>query len=193
MFKKVFLYIFILFTSISCKKIIDTTASFGKDEVKVEDFLTIKVNEEYSLGTPDYMKEMKTLHDEASFEYANIYKETYAIVIDESKQEFVDTFKELDIYNDEMSVLENYSDYQIKSLIESIENATHKNIEINIKNISSKHYELHGKIDGLNIGYLIGFIEGNEKMFMIMTWTLDSRFNKYENTFKMIQKSFKFI
>ncbi|MDG1246161.1 MAG: hypothetical protein P8P28_00860 [Polaribacter sp.] len=52
---------------------------------------------------------------------------------------------------------------------------------------------MHGIIDGIEIGYLLGFIESNQKMYMVMTWTLKERYQKYENTMKTIQKSFTLI
>jgi hypothetical protein len=191
--KKVLLALILILSLSACDKIIKEMAASGKEELTIENLKIINVNEEYSLAIPTYMKEMKSLHDEASLEYANVYKETYIVVIDEGKKEFVALFKELDIYDEKLSPLDNYADFQVKSLIESIEKTSDNSVDIKIKSISSKYHELHGKIDGVKIGYLLGFVESDNKMFMIMTWTLDSRYNKYENTFKTIQKSFKLI
>lgn len=80
------LLIYILFSIISCKKVIDSASSLSNDNIKVEDLKTITVNKEYSISVPEYMKEMNSLHDDASFKYANVFKETYTIVIDEGKK-----------------------------------------------------------------------------------------------------------
>lgn len=183
----------ILFSILSCKKIIDSTSSLSKDNIKVEDLKTIIVNKEYSISVPEYMKEMKSLHDDASFEYANVFKETYTIVIDEGKKEVEDYFRSIELYDDELTPLENYSNFQISSLKESIENPIITKQNIKVANISSKYYEIHGKVDNFEIGYLIGFVEGKDKMYMVMCWSLDARYKKYENTFKLIQSTFKFI
>ncbi|MCI2228435.1 hypothetical protein MC378_04590 [Polaribacter sp. MSW13] len=191
--KSIVLILFTVLSFSSCKKIIESASSVGKDNINVEDLKAVHVNNEYSLSVPDYMTELKSLHDEASFEYANIFKETYTVVLDESKQEFIDTFKEIEMYNDSISALDNYTNIQLQSFQENITDLKVKPLDNKIKNLDSKQYEFHGKVDDLEIAYLIGFIEGKDKMFMIMSWTMDNRYNKYKDTFKLIQGSFKFL
>ena len=41
-------------------------------------------------------------------------KEAYTIVIDEPKDEFVDLFKELNSYDENLSLIENYRDIQLQ-------------------------------------------------------------------------------
>ena len=189
--KQLILILSICLSITSCDKILDKASSLSKENIKVEDLKVIRVNDNYSISAPDYMTEMKSLHDEASFRYANIYKETYTIVIDEDKQEFIDTFKEIEIYNDSLTPLENYSDYQIKSIQESIEGSKINEVDFKIKNYPSKQYEFSGKVEGINIAYLIGFVESDDTMYMMMSWTIDNRYKKYKNTFKLIQNSIK--
>jgi hypothetical protein len=189
--KKSILLLVILFSVTSCKKIIESAASFGKEDIKVEDLKAINVLDDYAISVPDYMTEMKSLNEDASFQYANIYKETYTIVIDEDKQEFIKAFKDIEIYNDSLTAIENYSDYQIKSLQESISTEEVKELDFKIKKFPSQQYELNGKIEGINIAYLIGFVEGDDKMYMIMSWTITNRYKKYKSTFRKIQSSFK--
>ena len=72
--KKYLIFLFsICFSIISCKKLIESAASLSKDEVKIEDLKKINVNDEYALSVPEYMTEMKSLHEDASFQYANIF------------------------------------------------------------------------------------------------------------------------
>jgi hypothetical protein len=181
----------ICFSIISCKKIIDSASSLGKDEVKIEELKTISVNDEYSLSVPKYMTEMKSLHDEASFQYANVFKETYIIVLDESKEEFIATFKELEIYNDSLTPLENYSDFQLKSFKESIAALNVNKLDSRIKKTPSELYEFNGEVEGLDIAYFVSFIEADTKMYMMMSWTMEGRYNKFKETFKLTHSTFK--
>ena len=191
--KSLVLILFLCISIISCKKIIDSAASIGKDDIKKEDLKSISVNKDYIISIPDYMTEMKSLNEDASFQYANIYKDVYTIVIDEDKQEFIKAFRDIEIYNDSLSIVSNYSDYQVKSLQEAINSKEAKELDFKIKNLPSLQYELNGKVDGINASYLIGFIEGKDKMYMIMSWTEEDRYKKYKNTFNLIQSSFKLI
>jgi len=189
---KLILVLVVFMTITSCKKIIDSAANFGGvDDVKIEDLKVISVDDKYTMAVPEYMTELKSLNDDASFEYANIYKETYTIVIDENKQDFINAFKEIEIYNDSLSPLDNYSDYQIKSTKESMDNGEYKKLNTKIRNLSSNQYEISGKTEGIDVNYLVSFIESDEDVYMIMSWTLKNRYKKYKNTFKLIQNSFK--
>lgn len=190
--KKIFLVLAICISITSCKKIIDSAAAIGGEEkVKIEDLKIVSVNKKYALAVPKYMSEMNSLNEEASFKYANIYKETYTIVIDESKEEFINTFKGLEIYNDSLSPLENYSNYQMKSFKENLEDADYIQLNSKIRNFKSNQFEFTGKNEGITIKYLISFIETDEDMYMMMSWTLKDRYKKYKSTFKQIQNSFK--
>jgi len=192
--KKITIFLLLISLSIiSCKKIIESAASLGKEEIKIEELKKININDEYAVSVPEYMTEMKYLHDDASFQYANLFKETYIIVIDESKEEFINTFKELEIYNDSLTPLENYSNFQLKSFKESIGALDVKKIDSRIKNLPSQIHEFNGKVEGLDIAYVLSLVEAEKKMYMIMSWTIKNRYNKYKETFKLIHSTFKLI
>tara|TARA_B110000091_G_scaffold212256_1_gene258607 strand:- start:796 stop:1377 length:582 start_codon:yes stop_codon:yes gene_type:complete len=190
--RKYLIFLFsICFSIISCKKIIESIDSLGKEEFKVEDLKRINVNDEYVLSVPEYMTEMKSLHEDASLQYANVYKETYMVIIDEGKEEFINTFKELEIYNDSLSPLGNYADFQLKSFKESIGILKIKRLERSVKKLPSEIHQFNGSVEGIDIAYLVSFVEADKKMYMLMSWTLKNRYSKYKKTFKLIHSTFK--
>lgn len=176
---------------ISCQKIIESAASFGKDEVKIEELKVISVNDEYAVSVPEYMTELKSLHDDASFQYANLFKETYIIIIDENKEEFITAFEDVEIYNDSLTPLENYADFQLKSFRENMAASDMKKLDSRIKNLPSQIHKFNGKVEGLDIAYVVSFVETDKKMYMIMSWTMKNRYSKYRETFKLIHSTFK--
>ncbi|MGK0447108.1 MAG: hypothetical protein ACJA2M_000880 [Polaribacter sp.] len=129
------------------------------------------------------MTELKSLHDDASLQYANLFKETYIVFIDEGKEEFITTFKELEIYNDSLSPLGNYADFQLKSFKESIGALEIKIIESNIKKLPSEFHQFNGLVEGIDIAYVVSFIEADKKMYIIMSWTMK---NRYSGTKKLL-------
>jgi len=187
--------ILILFTLISCKEVLDKASKLSTEELTTEDFKTITVQNLYKLSVPKYMKEMNNLNDEASLQYANIYKEAYAIVIHESKQEFIDSFKEYGEYDNELSMIDNYTNAQINFFkegadIKSVEKSD--GIEM-VNGANARRVIMKGNAEGIDVGYVLGFVEGEENIYMIMNWTLLDRFSKYENTFEMINASFNLV
>ena len=90
--------------------------SVGVENLNIDrDFQSAEINKEYRLKVPDYMIETDELNDEASLQYYHALKETYVIVIDESKQELIDTYELFGGWNDSLSVAENYRDIQVES------------------------------------------------------------------------------
>jgi len=186
----------IIFASIfSCKDIVDSVNKSSKENLPLSEFKTVSVANLYRLSVPKYMKEMSNLNEDASFQYANIYKEAYSIVIDENKEDFINLFKDYGEYNEELSIVDNYANAQLNFLKE---NATINTIERDstikkINGLNAREVRIKCKTEGVNIGYVLGFFEGDENLYVIMNWTLVDRYEKYKGTFKKINASFNLI
>jgi len=158
------------------------------------DFIPIEINDEYRISIPKYMKNTSVLNEEASLQYLNVFKETYIIIIDESKEELISTFKDLGEYNESISVSENYRDIQLKYLSEDIDLSMKSNSKSKrINGLDAELIEIDGGIEGEEIFYFLSFIEGKDKVYMIMAWTSKERKRKYKSTFKKIAESFRQI
>jgi hypothetical protein len=168
----------------------DTTQK--EENISVDkDFNIVKINNEYKIGIPKYMKEAKDLNDEASLQYQNIFKETYIVIIDEPIDEFVDVFKELGEYDSTLSVVENYRDVQTQFISESFQiNKKSASESLKINGLDAQMMELEGTFENIDIFYNLAFVQSKEKLYMIMTWTLKNRKNKYKKTFEAMIKSF---
>jgi hypothetical protein len=183
------LCLFGAFLFVSCGNLLKKEEKLDEAEL-----VSVKINDEYSVKIPDYMKKAESLNDEASLQYQNVFKETYVIVIDEPKQEFVDTFEQLGEYDSTKSPIENYQIVQMKNLVEGIDISKQtdpKNFKIH--GLNAIHIQIDGSVEDVNdeIAYFLTFIEGKEKCYMMMAWTLKSRKEKYSNTFDTIAKSFR--
>ena len=178
----------------SCLNLLDTKK---KEELSLnEDFKIIKIDDEYRMHVPKYMKENNNLNPDASLEYQNPIKDVYTIVIDESKEGFITMFTEMEEYNKNLSVAENYSDIQYQILGENIEIISKKDPKnLKINGLDAEMGELTGKVDGVlfEVTYHLTFIEGNEKVYMVMSWTRDSKMDKYRSTFEQTAKSFELL
>ncbi|EDP69692.1 Tfp pilus assembly protein, major pilin PilA [Flavobacteriales bacterium ALC-1] len=182
----------------SCLEMIDKAAKNAADQnsesLSEKNYQTITVDTLYRLDVPNYMKEMKSLHPEASLEYANIYKEAYSVVIHENKQEFISVFTELEEYDADLSPIENYTIVQKKMFKETIDDFKFRDYGlIDINGYPAKQIKMSGNIDGIDFRYVVAFVEGQKNIYMIMNWTDSSRINKLENTFEYINGTFKLI
>jgi hypothetical protein len=167
----------------------------GKENLDPEkDFQTVTVKNTYKMSVPKYMKASTELNDDASLQYMNILKEAYVVVIDESKQEYLEVYQGTDIYNDSLSALENYSTVQ-KTMygmnVEDFEMQQERSLSIN--GLDAIQIEFTGRVEGVNhdIFYFITFVEGPENMYMIMSWTVLKRKSLYYDTYQKIAASFQ--
>ncbi len=160
---------------------------------KIEDFHTVSVNGEYQVSIPKYMRGTTGLNEEASLQYQNARKETYTIIIDEPKEEFVEILKELEEYNAEASAMQNYRAIQLQLLGSTVK--IHEKTEPKTKMIhglESESVEINAHVEGVDeeIAYFLTFINGDKNVYMIMSWTLKSTADQYRKTFELIAESF---
>lgn len=159
-----------------------------------KDFKTVKISGKYQMAIPSYMKKTNELNDEASLQYNNLFKETYVIVIDESKEQFVSAMQEAEMTDTLQSTIENYKNIQMQLLKGNINISSEKNTEKKtINGLDIEQVEFVGKIPGVDdeIVYILTFIEGKNDLYMIMSWTLNKYSKKYSNTFHKMADSFK--
>ena len=155
---------------------------------------TIEIGGNYSLDVPDFMKSTSALNDEASLQYNNLFKEKYVIVIDEDKQEFIDVFKELEEYDESKSVIDNYADLQISYFREAggiIRES--KIVTKKINGMESRQIAVDANVQGVDesISYWLGYVEGKDKMYSLMAWTLESRKDDFEKEANTMIRSLK--
>lgn len=162
-------------------------------ETNVE-LVPIRVND-YELSIPSYMKKAD-LNVDASLQFQNVFRETYVIVIDEDAQEVRDAFLSLGEYDTTRSAVDNYTHIQMSSIQESINLSTQSEVQsLTIHGLKARQVEFSGRVEGVpsEIYYLVTFIEGDENFYMVMSWTLTDRKEKYSETFKKMAKTFKLM
>ncbi|MFP2996216.1 hypothetical protein ABN763_09895 [Spongiivirga sp. MCCC 1A20706] len=190
------LHVFAIFSFILFSSCLE---GFKKEPEKLSltsDFQEIKVLDQYSLSVPKYMKSTTILHDDASLQYMHALKETYVVVIDEDKSEMIEALKIVSSYDEEESVIDNYAKFQSESIMQGLKVSDRSEIKkVVVNGTSARVFELSGQLEDVpyEIKYILGFTEGEEDVYMIMSWTLDSRSERYSGTLRQIIKSFKEI
>lgn len=150
----------------------------------------------YSLEVPEYMTPATDLNAEASLQYQNVIKETYVVVIDEPKEEFIDVFADLGLYDDSLSPLENYAQFQSESVLEMMRKVA-KKTELEFtesEGLNKASFSVVGTVEDvpdLTIYYVLGYVEGASTMYTIMGWTLESRIERYGVDLEQMVASFK--
>ena len=136
------------------------------------------------------------LNEEATLQYQSLLKEAYLLVIDEPKAGFEEVYRDLNQYDDDLSIMQNYRDARLKILSRTSEiNHKTKPEPIKIHGLDAEAINLDANIEGVanEISYFLTFIEGGDRVYMIMAWTLKDKKIEHEKTFKTIAESFELI
>lgn len=159
----------------------------SSDEVE-----TVTVDHKYSLELPSFLSKGTGLHDDASLQYQNVFKEFYIVVIDEPKKGFIDVLKDTEYSPD----LQGYYDVLTGGLEETIENINFEPVkDVQINGLKAKTFSITGTIaeKKLDIFYKIAYIEGKDSFYQIVTWTIKDSKDKYAPQMDKIIRSFKEI
>jgi len=191
--KLTFLCVLLIVSGTSCK---NQKTENNDSEVTIKNFNTVSINNEYTIKIPRFLKGTTGLNEEASLQYQSLLREAYVIIIDEPKKAFEDIYRDLEQYDDDLSVIQNYRDARLKILSRTTEiNGKSKPESIKINGLESESLELDATVNGLDneISYFLTFVDGGEKVYMIMCWTLKNQKEEHKKTFKTIAESFELI
>ena len=110
--RKIFLVVLLALVATSCVELISEAGKAASEQINNQPVSTSAHNYEkvsldsvFHVDLPIYMKPMNQLNSDAVLQYGNIYKETYFVVIQEDKNEYVELFKEFGDYNDKLPVI----------------------------------------------------------------------------------------
>ncbi|HXK80557.1 MAG TPA: hypothetical protein PLO05_00180 [Bacteroidales bacterium] len=176
----------------SAKEAIEEVAKDLKENQN--SFNTIQINNLYSIDVPDFLVKTNSLNDEASLQYENTAKEYYVIVIDEAKHDFLEALNN-ELNEDEAytieEVLEPYSYLQFTTFANEDQYYDFEYIDVN--GLNGQQLDITNYFESLNVFYKMACIEGNDNLYFVVTWTLDSYKDKHNDSMQKIIDSFKEI
>ena len=152
----------------------------------------VPVENKYSISIPSFLIKTNTLNEDASLQYLNAWKEFYVIVIDELKSEMLKALVDNDLTDEYSNDLKGYSDLILDNFELSI-SISHKSdiVDTFINNMPARLLTINGQAEGIDIFYSLAFIQGHERYYQIMTWTLSSKEHDYKDKMNKILYSFK--
>lgn len=155
-----------------------------------------KVNETYSILIPNEFSITTLLNYDASLQYNDLDEEKYFIVIDEGKQEFIDVMIEGGNYDKDLSVVDNFSGIQISGFASGMKISSQTDVKKTIINgMDARIFSFDAEVEGIPfpISYFTAYVVGEETIYTLMGWTLESSKKQYENQVKSIIHSIKEI
>lgn len=164
-----------------------TAIFFVSCNSKIEPPKEITVKNLYSIEISSTLAEINDLQPEASLQYGNKFKELYLVAIDEDKNTFNQsveaTGKKGSFASYEEEVLSFYKDAKNYELLEE------KAIQIN--GLEAKILDIKANVQGIDIYYKIGIINGASHYYRVISWTLEKYQAAQHETMEKMILSFK--
>ncbi len=153
---------------------------------------TIVVEKKYSISIPAFLTKTTKLNDEASLQFQHPWKEFYVIVIDESKSEMQKALVDNNLTEMYSNDIKGYSELLLSGFNQKIVGAQKtKIVETFVNNMPARLLTISGKFEGIDAFYSLAFIEGKDRYYQIMAWTLLSKKNEYKDKMNQIMHSLK--
>ncbi|MCG8313940.1 MAG: pilin [Pseudomonadales bacterium] len=133
-----------------------------------------------ALQLPASWEAIDELTEEGVLEYGNIYSEAYVVVLWDAKQDLpgftLTDFTKTIIDNN----FANLSNSDIEFLGATITNGH-----------PSRQFKISGTVDGVSIIYRLALIEGPERFYQVLTWSLKSRYEGNLEDLEYVISSFQ--
>lgn len=129
-----------------------------------------------TISVPDYLIPVPDLNQEAILQFANYFNETYTMVIKETAK-------------DGQMNLESTVQYFLDEIVKRGGEPGYISREC-IKGKHAFQAEIEMEVDGTKIWYVATFIDCEEVVYKIFSWTLAERRNNYRFDFAQLAQSF---
>ena len=135
------------------------------------------------ITVPGNWQKRTDLHDDAELQAANLMGEQYVIILRESKADFGKAFN--------LDSLTKIARDNLKTAAK--DTFFTEPVAVKINGYDAKQFEAGGEIENIKIKYLYAIVETPNNYYQIITWTMNSRFEKNKGILSEVIYSFKEI
>jgi hypothetical protein len=133
------------------------------------------------MTVPGNWREMTDLNDQAEIQVGDLFREQYAIVLTESREDF----------SDEVN-LARFSELVSMNVRNGLADATMSAPRtLTVQGRPAVQRVIRGSKDHLRIVYWLTAIEGERSYFQVLMWTLASRADENEPVFQAVVRNFQ--
>lgn len=161
---------------------------------EAEEVREITVADRYAITIPAFLTKARNLNDDASLQYQHLRKEFYVIVIDEPKADVWKVVGENDPEENYPHDLDGYAQLHLQSMENGLSDAKLSEIETaEVNDMPARIATVSGEYNNVHIYYSRSFIEGKDRYYQVVVWTLSHKKQQYKNMMNKIHYSLKEI
>lgn len=146
---------------------------------------------DFSMVLPDYMVATSTLDADRPFQFMNAVKEQYIVASYELISDVKPSLEALNYKG--KTLLDQYVSYNKEVIEEGVTISKQDPVKkMTIDGMQAQMLQFDGTVEGISegISYYTVFIEAKDKLYFIMTWTLESRKDDFKEVADKMIKSF---
>jgi len=152
----------------------------------------VTIENKYSILIPSFLTKGSNLNEDASLQYCHAWKEFYVIVIDETKSEMQNALIDNNLTDSYSNDIKGYSDLVLQGLEQNIsESKKSEIIDTTINNMPARLCTISGRVEGVDAFYSLAVIQGKDRYYQILAWTLSSKEHEYKEKMNRLIYSFK--
>lgn len=152
----------------------------------------VEIDNKYSVSIPSFLTKVIDLNEDASLQYQHAWKEFYVIIIDESKSELQKTLTENNLTDTYSNDVTGYSELLLNGFEEELSvSKKSKVLDTLVNNMPARLLTITGKVEGIDVFYSLAYIQGKERYYQIMSWTLLNKEYEYKDKMNQIIYSLK--
>lgn len=158
-----------------------------------ETYKLVKIDNKFSIEVLESMTETNQLNAEATLQYQNLFQELYTVIIEESEQDLKESIENKIIDDFSLDIF-GYTNL-IKQNFENLPSITKVSptTDLIINGKKAKTFTVDGKINDIEIFYLVTIVKGSKTFYQITSWTLLDKKEKVSPKYEKIAKTFKEI
>jgi hypothetical protein len=142
----------------------------------------ITIGDKYSVSIPSFLTKVNNLNDDASLQYQHAWKEFYVIVIDESIEEMQKALEDNDLTESYTNDVKGYSNLLLDGFEQTVSVKRKSEIlDTLVNGMPARLLTINGRIEGIDAFYSLAFIQGKERYYQIMAWTLSNKEYQYKD------------
>lgn len=190
--KKLFIYpsfVFFCFL-VSC----GNSEEKKRTSIDTSEYKTETIENNFQISIPKKMKKASQLNPEASMQFENNNDNTFLVILQEDRSDFLKAYGEAGFLDNTMSDIENYRKLQVDYFVKRLtllEEGEPDAVKINGNNAAQIEFTCQVPTANSNIFYVMTFIEGEDDLYMIISWTISLLEDDHKDTFYAMADSFK--
>lgn len=153
---------------------------------------TVPIDNKYSLTIPSFLNKSNTLNEDASLQYEHRMKELYVIVVDDLISDLDKAIDENDLSNHYSKDIHGYTNLSLDGFeleISVLEKS--EPLFTTINNLPAYLTTIKANVNNFDAFYSLAFIEGENRYYQIMTWTLAAKESEHKDKMQRMIYSFK--